>query len=63
MNEKEHLEWLEERELKLEKLERMINYLQLIVNDDSRVIEKEDIQMEIYKLYYFNTRNKEYGDE
>lgn len=63
MNEKEYLEWLEKREVKLDKLERMINYLQLIVNDDPRLIEKDDIQMEIYKLYYFNTRNKEYGDD
>lgn len=63
MNEKEHLEWLEERELKLEKLERMINYLQLIVNDNPRITTKDDIQMEIYKLYYFNSRNKEYGDD
>lgn len=62
MNEKEHLEWLEEREKKLEDLERMIYSMQSEINDNDKINDKDDIKMEIFKLWYFNHFNKKYED-
>ncbi len=62
MTEKEHLEWLEEREEKLEDLERMINSMQREINNDEKINDKDDIKMEIFKLWYFNRYNKKYED-
>lgn len=62
MTEKEHLEWLEEREKKLEDLERMINSMQSEINNDEKIKDKDDIKMEIFKLWYFNCYNKKYED-
>lgn len=60
MNEKEHLEWLEEREKKLEKLESMIYKMQSEINNDEKITDKEDIKMEIFRLWYFNRFDKKY---
>ena len=62
MNEKEHLEWLEEREKKLEEIERMIYSMQNKINDEEKINGKDDIKMEIFKLWYFNHFNKKYRD-
>lgn len=62
MNEKEHLEWLEEREKKLEYLESMIYKMQSQINDSEKITDKDDIKMEIFKLWYFNRFNKNYGE-
>lgn len=60
MNEKEHLEWLEEREKKLEQLESMIYKMQSEINNDEKITDKEDIKMEIFRLWYFNRYDKKY---
>lgn len=60
MNEKEHLEWLEEREKKLEQLESMIYKMQSEINNDEKITDKEDIKMEIFRLWYFNRFDKKY---
>lgn len=60
MNEQEHLEWLEERELKLEKLEGMIRRMQQEINNQERIDDKDDIKMEIFKLWYFEHFGKDY---
>ena len=62
MNEKEHLEWLEEREKKLECLESMIYIMQSEINNNEKITDKDDIKMEIFKLWYFNKYNKKYGE-
>ena len=62
MNEKEHLEWLEEREKKLECLESMIYIMQSEINNNEKITDKNDIKMEIFKLWYFNKYNKKYGE-
>lgn len=62
MNEKEHLEWLEEREQKLEYLESMIYTMQSEINDKEKINDKNDIKMEIFKLWYFNRFDKKYGE-
>ena len=62
MNEKEHLEWLEEREKKLEELEKMIYSMQSEINNNEKINNKDDIKMEIFKLWYFNNFNKKYGE-
>lgn len=60
MNEKEHLEWLEKREKKLEQLESMIYKMQSEINNDEKITDKEDIKMEIFRLWYFNRFDKKY---
>lgn len=62
MNEKEHLEWLEEREKKLEYLESIIYTMQSEINNNEKITDKDDIKMEIFKLWYFNKYNKKYGE-
>ena len=60
MTEQEHLEWLEEREQKLEKLEMIIAKMQSEINNDEKIDDKNDIKMEIFKLWYFNRYGKDY---
>ena len=60
MTEQEHLEWLEEREQKLEKLEMLIAKMQSEINNDEKIDDKNDIKMEIFKLWYFNRYGKDY---
>jgi len=60
MNNEEHLQWLEEREQKLEQLESMINKMQSEINNDGKITDKEDIKMEIFRLWYFNRYDKKY---
>lgn len=62
MKEKEHLKWLEEREQKLEQLEKIINNMQYDINDDQSIQNKIDIKMEIFKLWYFNRFEKFYKE-
>lgn len=57
---KEHLQWLEEREQKLEQLESLICKMQSEINDNEKITNKNDIKMEIFKLWYFNRYGKEY---
>lgn len=60
MLEEENIKWLQEREIKLEKLESLINKLQLQVNDNQTIDDKDDIKMEIFKLWYYNNTEIEY---
>ena len=61
MTKKEYLEYLESRNEKLIQLELMINSLQYNVNDKKdNEITKNEIEMEVFKLWYFNKYNKEY---
>ena len=61
MNEKEYLDYLESRSEKLMQLELMINSLQYNVNDKKdNEITKNEIEMEVFKLWYFNKYNKNY---
>lgn len=58
--EKEKIEWLEEREQKLEEIERMIADMQYDINDNETIKDKNDIKMEIFKLFYYDRFNKKY---
>ena len=61
MDKKEYLEYLESRNEKLIQLELMINSLQYNVNDKKdNEITKNEIEMEVFKLWYFNKYNKKY---
>ena len=75
MEEKERIEWLEERELKLRQLESMINKMQGSINNNDDTSERyfkgeldleelydknSNIKMEIFKLWYYVRYGKEY---
>lgn len=55
---KEHIEWLEEREKKLENIEHMIYMMQSRINDEEEIRNKDDIKMAIFKLWYYTHFNK-----
>lgn len=61
----ETIKWLEERELKLRELESMIRELQWKANDEEeeKRLDKDDIKMEIFKLWYYQNFNRKYGEE
>lgn len=60
--EKEYLKYLEERNERLSKLERMITDLQANANDrpeDVR-LNHDELKMEVFRLWYFVTYGKKY---
>ena len=60
----ETIKWLEERNNKLMELESMIRQLQYNANDkDEDRLDKDDMKMEIFKLWYFQNFNKKWGEE
>lgn len=60
----ETIKWLEERNNKLMELESMIRQLQYNANDkDGDRLDKDDIKMEIFKLWYYQNFNKKWGEE
>lgn len=60
MSNEERLQWLEDREKKLEKIEEMIYKMQHEINDNEKITDKNDIKMEIFRLWYFNRFEKKY---
>ena len=60
--EKEYLDYLEERNERLAKLERMICSLQANANDRPEEVRlnHDELKMEVYRLWYFVTFGKEY---
>lgn len=64
MEDKEYLEYLEERNEKLLVIESMISKLQYNANDkDYNKLDLNDIKMEIFKLWYYQRYNKKWGEE
>jgi hypothetical protein len=60
----ETIKWLEERSNKLMELESMIRQLQYNANDkEEDRLDKDDMKMEIFKLWYFQNFNKKWGEE
>lgn len=62
---KEHLEFLEKQQERLFKIEGKILDLQMNANDrpEEARLNHEDLKMEVFKLWYFATFNKEYGED
>lgn len=60
MSNEERLQWLEDREKKLEEIEEMIYKMQHEINDNEKITNKDDIKMEIFRLWYFNRFEKKY---
>lgn len=60
----ETIKWLEERSNKLMELESMIRQLQYNANDkEEDRLDKDDMKMEIFKLWYFQNFGRKYGEE
>lgn len=60
----ETIKWLEERSNKLMELESMIRKLQYEANDkEENKLDKDDMKMEIFKLWYYQNFNKKWGEE
>ena len=60
----ETIKWLEERSNKLMELESMIRQLQYNANDkDEDRLDKDDMKMEIFKLWYFQNFSKKWGEK
>lgn len=62
MEDKEYIDYLEERNEKLRKLESMILDLQCNANDRPEEVRLShaDLKMEVFRLWYFVTYGKEY---
>lgn len=62
MDNKEYINFLEERSEKLRKLESMIIDLQMNANDRPEEVRlsHDDLKMEVFRLWYFITYGKEY---
>ena len=60
---KSKLEWLEEREEKLYEIEKMIEELQFLYNNDFNESKLDDMRMKIFELWYFERYDKKYGSE
>ena len=59
---KDYIQWLEERSEKLRKLESMILNLQCNANDRPEEVRlnHDDLKMEVFRLWYFVTYGKKY---
>lgn len=62
MENKEYIDYLEERNEKLRKLESMIIDLQKNANDRPEEVRlsHDDLKMEVFRLWYFTIYGKEY---
>ena len=78
MEDKEYLQFLEERDRKLRTIEDLIISMQYEINDSNNIstkyiennLELEELykifsnaQMKIFELWYFTRFNKKYGEE